>query len=64
MTIETDQLDYVEGITGTMMRITDEYTARHVALDLWRYYPNETQLLSTALQQSQHTRRISKLEGG
>lgn len=64
MTKETEELDYVEAITGTMMRITDEYTARTIALDLWKYYPHETQMLATALTQSQHTRRIPKLEGG
>jgi len=64
MTIETEQLDYVESVTGIMMRIHDNTSARAVALDLWKYYPNETQLLSNALTQSQHTKRISKLEGG
>lgn len=64
MSKETDELDYVESVTGMMMRITDEYTARLVALDLWKYYPTEAQLLATALTQSQHTKRISKLEGG
>lgn len=64
MSKETDELDYVESVTGIMMRITDEHTARLVALDLWKYYPTEALLLSTALTQSQHTKRISKLEGG
>jgi len=64
MNKETEELDYVEAITGVMMRIADEYSARNIALDLWKYYPHETQLLVTALTQSQHTRRISKLEGG
>jgi len=64
MTIETDQLDYVEAITGVMMQITNDRSARNIALDLWKYYPTEALLLSTALTQSQHTKRISKLEGG
>jgi len=64
MTKETEELDYVEAITGTMMQIEDDTSARRVALDLWKYYPNETQMLSTALTQSQHTKRLSKLEGG
>lgn len=63
MTQETDQLDYVEDVTGMMMRINPS-TSRAIALDLWRYYPNETQLLSTSLIQTQHTKRVSKLEGG
>lgn len=64
MTQETEELDYVEAVTGVMMRIHNDHAARVVALDLWKYYPTETQMLSTALQQTQHTRRISKLEGG
>ena len=61
MTKETDELDYVEAITGTMMRIQDEQSARTVALDLWKYYPQEALLLSTALTQSQHTRQVPRL---
>lgn len=64
MTKETEHLDYVEAVTQLMMRINTEQSARNVALDLWRYYPTETQQLCTALQQTQHTRRVSKLEGG
>ena len=63
MTTETDQLDYVEDVTGMMMRI-NQMTARAIALDLWRYYPTETQLLYASLAQTQHTKRVSKLEGG
>lgn len=61
MTKETEELDYVEAITGTMMRIQDGTSARSIALDLWKYYPNETQLLSTALTQTQHTRPVPRL---
>ena len=64
MTKETEELDYVEAITGTMMQITDDRSARNIALDLWRYYPQATLMLTTALAQTQHTRRLSKLEGG
>lgn len=61
MSKETDDLDYVESVTGIMMRITDEHTARLVALDLWKYYPTEAQLLATALTQSQHTKQVPRL---
>lgn len=64
MTKETEELDYVEAVTQLMMRINTEQSARNVALDLWRYYPVEAQMLSTSLQQTQHTRRVSRLEGG
>lgn len=58
---EIDELDYVEAITGLMMRIAEEPTARNIALDLWKYYPSETQKLSTALIQTQHTKKVPRL---
>jgi hypothetical protein len=63
MTIETDSLDYTDSIVNLMIQVTDT-NARNIALDLWKYYPIETQLLSTSLIQTQHTKRRAKLEGG
>ena len=63
MTQITDILDYEDAIVNMMTRV-NEHTSRPIALDLWKYYPTETQLLSTSLVQTQHTKKIAKLEGG
>jgi hypothetical protein len=60
MTTEIDQLDYTDSITDFMMKIK-EHSSRNIALDLWKYYPDQAQLLSTALIQTQHTKKIARL---
>lgn len=63
MTQETDYINYTECVVDLMMQIK-EHSARPIALDLWKYYPMETRMLYAALAQTQHTRKICKLEGG
>ena len=63
MITETEQLDYTDTIVSMMIRINDS-TARPIALDLWKYYPVQTSKLYAALAQTQHTKKVSKLEGG
>jgi len=60
MTHETDQLDYTDCIVNLMI-IINEHSARDIALDLWKYYPNETLSLYAALTQTQHTKPIPRL---
>lgn len=63
MTALTDQLDYEDAIVNLMIRV-NPHTSRPITLDLWKYYPTETQLMLTSLTQTQHTKKIPKLEGG
>jgi len=63
MTKETEELDYTESIVNFMIQV-NQNTSRAIALDLWKYYPTESQQLLTALTQTQHTKRLSRLEGG
>ncbi len=60
MTQETEQLDYTDAVVNFMIRINQQ-TSRSIALDLWKYYPEQTQLLTAALIQTQHTKQIPRL---
>lgn len=60
MTKETEELDYVNSIVDLFSSI-NEHTARPVALDLWKYYPTETQLLYAAIAQTQHTKKVARI---
>lgn len=64
MSQEMNQLDYEDAIVNLMIRVNPA-TARSIALDLWKYYPNQTQIIHAALFQTQHTKqRTSRIEGG
>jgi len=58
--LEMDQLEYTDVITGLMIQVK-EHTVRQLALDLWKYYPNETQMLYASLAQTQHTKPLPRL---
>ena len=60
MTLEMDQLEYTDAVTGLMIQVK-EHTARNIALDLWKYYPNETAMLYASLAQTQHTKPLPRL---
>ena len=60
MNKEMLKLDYTDAVTNLLM-LVNQNSSRSIALDLWKYYPVETQLLSTALTQTQHTKKIAKL---
>lgn len=60
MTPEMTQIQHVDDIVAFMTKV-NEKTARPLALELWKYYPEETLYLCAALAQTQHTRQIPRL---
>ena len=60
MNKEMIKLDYTDAVTNLLM-LVNQNSSRNIALDLWKYYPIETQQLCSALVQTQHTKKVAKL---
>lgn len=57
---EENELDYVDSVVTFLINISEE-NARSFAVDMWRFYPVETQHLLNALEATQNIQKIPRL---